>query len=38
MFALTFVPGGFIASQLDARVPWWAMSVFSAGLGVLVLL
>jgi hypothetical protein len=37
MFALTFVPAGCIAAELDARIPWWSLSVASAGLGLALL-
>jgi hypothetical protein len=38
MFALTFVPAGCIVAELDTRIPWWALSVAAAGLGLLALL
>ena len=37
LLALACVPGGFIVTALNARVPWWALSVATAGCGALVL-
>ena len=37
LLAMACVPGGFIATALDARVPWWALSVGVCGIGALVL-
>jgi hypothetical protein len=38
MFALTFIPGGFILAELDHRIPWWSLSVASLGIGACMLL
>jgi hypothetical protein len=37
LLAMACVPGGFIATALNARVPWWALSVGVCGVGALVL-
>ena len=38
MFAVTFIPGGFILTDLDNDIPWWAMSVCALITGSFIML